>query len=225
MPKSQFNRTLTKFQNRITIKFPNSKHFCLQKCNWRGTILAILLALSLIFALPNQPVKAASLTAVAPKLHVEEKHVSIKNLDEALMYINAQNLVDTWNNIIIQAKTGNEQLKLMRESGVFADDVKLTFDFGDTKYALKNLKDSETQKFYNGFVNSLKKNRYNIASNIEAVKFSKDSLRFNFKHWIFLNDKLSVVGEDQAVMKREGDRYLLTSADIRVVYFDVAHAY
>jgi len=33
--------------------------------------------------------------------------------------LNAQNLVDTWNNIIIQAKTGDEQLKLMRESGIF----------------------------------------------------------------------------------------------------------
>lgn len=32
-------------------------------------------------------------------------------------------------------------------------------------------------------------------------------------------------GEDRAVMKREGDRYFITSADIRVVYFDVAHAY
>jgi hypothetical protein len=88
--------------NRITIEFPKSRHFCLQKYNWRGTIFTILLALSLIFALPNQPVQAASLTAVAPKLHAEKKHVSIKNLDEALMYINAQNLVDTWNNILLK---------------------------------------------------------------------------------------------------------------------------
>lgn len=113
----------------------------------------------------------------------------------------------------------------MRESGVFADDVKLTFDFGTQKLILNGLDAPETHEFYNGFVNSLKKKRYNVASNVEAVEFGKDSLRFNFKHWIYFNDRLSVVGEDQAVMKREGDRYRIASADIRVIYFDVAHGY
>jgi len=97
--------------------------------------------------------------------------------------LNAQNLVDTWNNIIIQAKTGDEQLKLMRESGIFADDVKLTFEFDDRQIVM-NGHSPEAHQFYNGFVNGLKQ-RYNIASNVEAVEFGKDSLRFNFKHWIF----------------------------------------
>ncbi|MDJ0592039.1 MAG: hypothetical protein QNJ72_18960 [Pleurocapsa sp. MO_226.B13] len=103
----------------------NLKQSCLQKYNWRDLVITILLAFSLIIALPNQPAQAGTLTAVAPKLHAEEKHIPIKNIDEALMYVNAQNLVDTWNNIIIQAKTGDEQLKLMGESVIFADDVKI----------------------------------------------------------------------------------------------------
>jgi len=66
------------------------------------------------------PTLAAELSALSPALHASENSVRFKIL--ALLYLNAQNLVDTWNNIIIQAKTGDEQLKLMRESGIFADE-------------------------------------------------------------------------------------------------------
>lgn len=188
--------------------------------------LVLILFVVLLGNLPIQSAQAAdSLTAVTPKIHASERFSAIKNADEALMYLNAQNLVDTWNNIIIQAKTGDEQLKLMKESGVFADDVKLTFDYGDQKFEFNGLDTPEAHEFYNAFVNTLKKSRYNIASNVEAVEFKPDSLRFNFKHWIFFNDRLSVVGENQAVMKREGERYQIKSAYLRVVYFDVAHAY
>ncbi len=34
-----------------------------------------------------------------------------------------------------------------------------------------------------------------------------------------------MVGEDQAVMKREDERYQIKSVDVRFVYFDVGHAY
>lgn len=117
-----------------------------------------------------KPADAANLTAVPPAIHADERYAAITTPDQALLYMNAQNLVDAWNNIIIQAKTGDEQLKLMRESGVFADDVKLTFNFEEQKLVLNGLDAPETHEFYNGFVNSLKKNRYNIASNVEAVE-------------------------------------------------------
>jgi len=55
--------------------------------------------------------------------------------------------------------------------------------------------------------------------------FEKDSIRFNFKNWVFFNERLSMVGEDQAVMKREDERYQIKSVDVRFVYFDVGHAY
>ncbi len=71
----------------------------------------------------------------------------------------------------------------------------------------------------------MNKKRYNVASNVEAVEFEKDSIRFNFKNWVFFNERLSMVGEDQAVMKREDERYQIKSADVRFVYFDVGHAY
>lgn len=173
----------------------------------------------------SQPAQAVTLTAVSPAIHNSEPPQGITTPEQALMYLNAQNLVNTWNNIIIQAKTGDEQLKLMRQSGVFADDVELTFDFSEPKIVINGLDSPEAKEFYNGFVNKLKKNRYNIATNVEAVEFGKDSLRFNFKHWIFFNDKVSVVGEDQAVLKRIGDRYQLTSAIVRPIYFDVANGY
>jgi hypothetical protein len=187
-------------------------------------ILPLLIIFSLII-LPTVPAQASELTALKPQIHATERYSAIQTPEQAILYLNAQNLVDTWNNIIIQAKTGDEQLKIMRESGVFADDVKLTFEFANQKLDLNGLSSKETRDFYNGFVNSLKKNRYNIASNVEAVEFGKDSLRFNFKHWIFFDDRLSLVGENQAVMKRENGKYSITSADIRVIYLDVDHAY
>jgi len=41
---------------------------------------------------------------------------------------------------------------------------------------MNGLDSPEAHQFYNGFVNGLKKQRYNIASNVEAVEFGKDSL-------------------------------------------------
>lgn len=103
--------------------------------------------------------------------------------------------------------------------------MKLTFDLGDQKYELNGLSSPEAIEFYNNFVNGLKKYRYNVASNVEAVDFGKDSLRFNFKHWIFFNDRLSVVGDNQAMMKRENGHYFIDSAYLRLAYFDTKHAY
>ena len=183
-----------------------------------GLILSSVLSIS-------QPALAADLTAVSPAIHNSEPLSAIATPEQGLMYLNAQNLVDTWNNIIIKAKTGDEQRQLMRQSGVFADDVQLTFDFGEPKIVINGLDSPEAKEFYNGFVNQLKKNRYNIVSNVEAVEFKQDSLRFNYKHFIYFDNQLSVVGEDQAVMKLINDNYQISSAVVRIIYFDVANGY
>jgi hypothetical protein len=152
-------------------------------------------------------------------------HVSIQNADQLLLYANAQNLVDHWNNLVIRAKTGKEQLQMMRESGIFTDDVKVTFDFGDQKYEFTGLDSPEADKFWGSFADGLKKYRYNLASNVEAVEFGKDSLLFNFKHWIFFDDKPAVIGDNQAHLKRENGRSSIDSAYLRVVRFDTTGAY
>lgn len=181
-------------------------------------LLVVFCALGFII----QPVQAVELPAALNTAN--NPHLSIANTDQLLLYMNAQNLVDHWNNLVIRAKQGDEQLQMMRESGVFADNFKLTFDLGDKKYEF-GLSDPEAVKFYNNFVNGLKKYRYNVASNVEAVEFGKDSLTFNFKHWIYFNDKLAVVGDNQARMIRKNGKSSLDSAYVRLIRFDTAGAY
>ena len=148
---------------------------------------------------------------------------SIANMEQALLYLNAQNLVSRWNNIIISAKTGTEQLATMRASGVFAENIHLVLDFGEQKHEFHNLVDPED--FYNSFVNPAKKSRYNIASNVDVIEYGENTLRFRFKHWIFFGGTLSLVGDNECQMVREGERCYLTSAYVRAIYFDAQHAY
>ena len=147
----------------------------------------------------------------------------ILGLDEVLLQANAQNLVNRWNNIIIETQTGTEQLAAMRASGIFADDIELVFDFGAEKRTYHDL--TSPEDFYNSFINPLKKPRYNLASNVEVLAFGEGSLRFRFKHWIFFGDKLSLVGDNECTMVKDSERYYLTRAYIRVIHFDTEHAY
>ncbi len=99
----------------------------------QGMLLTLLLIVLSIIGLLSQPAQAAPLPLKAAEigLHNSDAPLSIQTAEQALLYVNAQNVVNTWNNIVISAKTGDEQMKLMKESGVFADDVKLRFHFGD----------------------------------------------------------------------------------------------
>lgn len=190
----------------------------------RRSVALLSLVLLLLLGAP-EATEAASLKAAVPRLHNSEYPVSITTPEKALLFVNAQNLVNTWNNIITKAKTGDEQRQIMMESGVFADGVDLTFEFENQTLHLNGLDSPEAKTFYNSFVNTLKKNRYNVAHNVEALEFGEDSLRFNFKHDIFFDNQLSVVGEDQVVMEKVGDRYQIVSADINITYFDAANGY
>ncbi len=156
---------------------------------------------------------------------IENKKVkAISTTEQMMWYLNAQNLVNTWNNFIIFAKTGEEQLVNMKDSGVFADDIDLIFDLGEHVLKFKGLL-PDALEFYTQFVDGLKKQRYNIASNLEIVEFGKDYLRFNFRHGIFMGETLSFAGNNQCVMRKDGQRYYLSSAHIKALVFNTQHAY
>ncbi len=149
---------------------------------------------------------------------------AINTPEQMLWYVNAQNLLNTWNNIIIDAKTGKEQLKVMNESGVFAKDVKLTFNFFGQESNYTGLEE-EPLDFYSGFVDPLKKKRTNIASNFEVVAFESDALILNFKHFIFFDETLSLVGQNQVVVKRNETGYYVAKAYIDVRLANLEHGY
>ncbi len=161
---------------------------------------------------------------LAQPTDVRTPYCSITNQEQMLWYLNAVQLVAKWNNIIIHAKTGEEQLEIMRNSGVFAKEVKLTFDFGGAPMTTTGLQD-EPKEFFSSFIDPLKKSRFNIAANVDVVEFGKEYLRFNFKHTIFMNEALSIVGENQCIMKRENDKYFIASAYIKVILNNTEHAY
>jgi hypothetical protein len=189
---------------------------------WQRLVLSLCVVVGL-FGCIIQPVQAAALPPVLNTTN--NPNVSIQNTDQLLLYANAQNLVDHWNNLVIRAKTGKEQLQMMRESGIFADDVKITFDLGDQKYEFAGLSSPEADQFWGGFVDGLKKYRYNLASNVEVVEFEKDSLLFNFKHWIFFDGNPAVIGDNQVHLKRENGRSFIDSAYLRIIRFDKTGAY
>ncbi len=152
-------------------------------------------------------------------------YVSITNTEQMIWFTNAQHLVNKWNNIIIHAKTGAEQLETMNNSGIFAKDVKLTFDFGNGQTVKTTGLTDEPLPFYSQFVDPLKKERFNIAANVDVVEFGEDHMRFNFKHSIFMGGILSLVGENQVIMRRKDDRFFITAAYIKVILNNTEHGY
>lgn len=84
------------------------KHF------WQCTIPALLLISCLVIS-SSAPVSAAELPPVLNTTN--NPHTSIQNTDQLLLYANAQNLVDHWNNLVIRAKTGEQQLQMTRDEG------------------------------------------------------------------------------------------------------------
>ncbi len=186
-------------------------------------VISAVLAVSLLMPGLSQAQQAA-----APLGHVSEAGTpwaQIETPDQAVVYANAQNLVARWNNVIIFADTGDEQLQIMRESGVFADDVELKFILPDgTVLAYDNLA-AGPRDFYNSFVNDLKKGRFNTAANVEALEFLGDGLRFRFRHSIFMGETFSLGGHNEIVMRRVDGRFVVTEATIHVLHFDIQHAY
>ncbi len=163
-----------------------------------------------------------------PLGHVSEggtPWAQIETPEQAVVFANAQNLVARWNNIIIFTETGEEQLELMRESGVFADDVSLQFNLPDGSILGYSDLSEGPREFYNSFVNGLKKNRFNTATSVEVLEFLHNGLRFRFRHAIFMDDKFSLGGHNEVVMRFVDGRFVVTAATIHVRHFDIDHAY
>lgn len=83
---------------------------------------------------------------------------------------------------------------------------------------------NEPEDFYDSFVNPAKK-RYNIASNVDVLEYGENTPRFRFKHWIFFDEPLSLVGDNECTMVRDGDRCYIASAYIRAIHANTQHAY
>jgi len=80
---------------------------------------------------------------------------------------------------------------------------------------MNGLDSPEAHQFYNGFVNG-RSSGTTLLLTLKRLSLAK-ILCFNFKHWIFFNERLSLVGENQVVMQgRESPQ--IKMADVRVVY-------
>lgn len=168
-------------------------------------------------------------TALAQTRHVTDGGAplaQIETADQAIAFANVQNLAARWNTIITRASTGQEQLQLMRDSGVFATDFTITFVLPDgNRVALDGLDTDEARAFYNQIVNGLQKARANMASNVEVTAFEGDRIHARFRYVVFMGDRYSLGGVNEITVGRRDGRYQITSSEIFVERFDTAHAY
>ena len=148
----------------------------------------------------------------------------IADRDTLLAYINAVNLVSRWNNIITASETGEEQLRWMRQSGIFAPTVELVFELPDGQ-RLEYHGLEQAVPFYEQFVDGLTKERLNIAANVELLEVLEDGVRFRFRHFILAGGTVSLSGYNEAIMRRVDGRFTIVRAVIHVVHFDMDHAY
>ena len=150
----------------------------------------------------------------------------IESADQAIAFANVQNLAARWNTIITSASTGEEQLQLMRDSGVFATDFSITFVLPDgSRIALDGLDTDEARAFYNQIVNGLQKARANMASNVEVTAFEGDRIHARFRYVVFMGGRYSLGGVNEITVGRRDGRYQITSSEIFVERFDTEHAY
>ncbi|MEM7592443.1 MAG: hypothetical protein AAF383_13135 [Cyanobacteria bacterium P01_A01_bin.83] len=142
----------------------------------------------------------------------------IETSQQAISFANAQNLAARWNNIIIYAKTGTEQLRLMQESGVFADDFSITFNFSDgSQQTFQGWDTDEMKSFYNTVVAGAQSQRINIANNIEVLEFLEDGLRARFKYIVFDGSTPAFGGENEVIVRNLNGRYQIQSAEIHLL--------
>lgn len=155
-----------------------------------------------------------------PSSHVTEAGTpwaQIETVEQAVTFANVQNLVARWNNIIIYAETGDEQLQMMQDSGVFAEDFTINFYLPDgTALSFEGLDNDDIRPFYNQIVNDAGQ-RLNLAANVEVMEFTADGARARFKYLVFANGVPSFGGENElTVTEREG-RLVVTSANIHLL--------
>lgn len=157
---------------------------------------------------------------LAPMAHAQSAHVDadgapfavVATADQAVTYANLQNLVARWNNVVVQAETGAEQLGLMLESGVFADDFRITFNTGAGEpIVLEGLDNDAARAFYGQVVDGVG-SRLNLATNVELLGFTEDGATARFKYLAYVDGAASWGGTNEVEMgMRDGRPVMLTS--------------
>ena len=149
----------------------------------------------------------------------------IDTVDQAIAYANVQNLAGRWNTIITRAISGDDQLRIMRESGVFADDFTIIFNLPDgARLAYQGLNTQEIRDFYNPILNGLKKPRANMVSNVEILAFEEEQIRARFRYVAFFGERYSLGGVNEITVQQREGRYQITRSEIFVERFDTDHA-
>ncbi|MEJ6396147.1 hypothetical protein V8J82_23025 [Gymnodinialimonas sp. 2305UL16-5] len=183
----------------------------------------ILSTTALVAALVGTPV--ASVAQVGHLTDEGTQLAQIETPDQAVAFANVQNLVARWNTIITQTSTGEEQLQVMLESGVFAEDFTIAFNLPDgTRIALEGLDTDDARGFYNQTVNGLQKARANVASNVEVTAFGRDEIRARFRYVVFMGDRYSLGGINEITVEVRDGRYQIAGSEIFVERFDTDHA-
>lgn len=160
-----------------------------------------------------------TLLAAAPTAQAAPPQVDTS--ERLLLMANAQNLVSRWNNVLIGARSGREVIERFQAAGIFSDDVELHFDLGEHKPRFRGL--AATEAFYDGFFGGMTKPHFNWVGNVEALEFQPGELRFRFRHGLFLGGRLSLAGDNEAVLRRAKQGYRIAKVWVRVVHYDVAH--
>ena len=164
---------------------------------------------------------AFSVPAIAEMTgHVDDTGVpfaQIETLEQSITYANLQNLVARWNNTVILAKTGEEQLKLMQESKMFADDFTIAFNLPNgSRQTLTGLNTEEATAFYNQVVNGLGQ-RVNLSSNIEVLKFSENGAIARFKYLVLVDGQNTFGGENIITIEKRNGKVVVTNSEIHLL--------
>lgn len=153
----------------------------------------------------------------AQSTHVDDDGIpfpTIKTVEEAVTFANMQTLVARWNNVIVQAETGVEQLDLMRESGVFADDFRITFNVGTGEpIVLEGLDTDAARAFYGQVVDGVGA-RLNLATNVEPLSFTEDGGRARFKYLVFVGGVPSFGGTNEIEVGVRDGRLVILASEI-----------
>ncbi|MBP2831018.1 hypothetical protein J8281_02360 [Aquimarina sp. U1-2] len=187
--------------------------------NFKKSILSSILFTIVLFSTVSTQVKAQTLR------HIDETgkpFAQIETSEQGIIYNNLLNLAARWNNIVIFAETGSEQLKMMRESGVFADNFTITFNLPNgTKKSLTGLDNEAARAFYDQVVNEVgKSNRMNLSSNIEVLQFTKNGAKARFKYLVLIDGKNAWGGENVITIGKQKGRFVVETSEIFLLITD-----
>lgn len=192
---------------------------------FRTRTLAITAAV--ILGATAMPLVAAPTVApAAAQLSDGTPLAQIETPDQAVIFANVQNLAARWNTIITGTETGADMLNAMRDSAVFNDDTPFTFNLPDGNViAFEGLDDPVARQFYGQFLEGMTKDRHNVTSNVEIVRFTENGAEARFRWLVFMGERYSLGGIVQASVENIEGRYRFTELTLNIQRFDTGHAY